>query len=266
MSPSALGATAVGRRCRPWSLTVFAPLPCRYGQAPEQLEDQLDKQPPRLQRGSAGSLSDAAAHEQTDAPVPQRRRPQQAPEQQPARQLPRLPPSAGQQAAEENGVLGTWAGRQRVFAEHLRQQEQEPEPQRPHKALAAGRHAGSSVSPTAAAAAAASPADGAAAAAGNSASDEAGLPEASLRQHGNTPVVLAPAPLLRPAPAAPSTIPEPTLDAELNAAWRWRFTRKWQAEQMKQFEAAPEGGGGDDEEEWAAALRLMDATDGLNMQ
>lgn len=78
-------------------------------------------------------------------------------------------------------------------------------------------------------------------------------------------VLAAPAPQ-RPAPAAPSAIPEPTLDAELNAAWRWRFTRKWQAEQMKQFEAAPEGGGGDDEEEWAAALRLMDATDGLNMQ
>lgn len=54
---------------------------------------------------------------------------------------------------------------------------------------------------------------------------------------------------------------------------RWRFTRKWQAEQMKQFEPpAPPGanGGlaeGEDEEEWTAALRLMDTVDGgLNMQ
>ncbi|PRW18326.1 GPI mannosyltransferase 3 [Chlorella sorokiniana] len=225
-----------------------------YGHCHQQSEDELDKQPPRLQRGSAGSLSDAAAHEQADVPPPQRRRQQQpAPEQQPVRQLPRLPSPAGQQTADEDGVLGTWAGRQRIFAEHLRQEEQELEPQRPRRPTAAGQHAGSPEAPTAAAEAGSAP-------------EEAALPEASLRQHGNTPVVLAPPPLARPAAAEPSAIPEPTLDAEMNAAWRWRFTRKWQAEQMKQFDAAPEGGGGDDEEEWAAALRLMDATDGLNMQ
>jgi hypothetical protein len=52
---------------------------------------------------------------------------------------------------------------------------------------------------------------------------------------------------------------------------RWRFTRKWQAEQMKQFEPPPppgaNGGQGEDEEEWTAALRLLDTADGgLNMQ
>lgn len=238
---------------------------CRYGQRHEQLEEELDKQPPRLQRGSAGSLSDAAAHEQAEAAAPQRRRqPQAQLEQQPRQLPPRLPPSAEQQAAEDSGVLGTWAGRQRIFAEHLRQQEQEVEAQRARPPPAPGRHASESPTVTSAAAAAGD-SSGAEGGAGSS-DDEAGLPEASLRQHGNTPVVLAAPPLPRPAPAAATEIPEPTLDAEMNAAWRWRFTRKWQAEQMKQFEAAPEGGGGDDEEEWAAAMRLMDATDGLNMQ
>lgn len=239
---------------------------CRYGQRHEQLEEELDKQPPRLQRGSAGSLSDAAAHEQAEAAAPQRRRqPQAQLEQQPRQLPPRLPPSAEQQAAEDSGVLGTWAGRQRIFAEHLRQQEQEVEAQRARPPPAPGRHASESPTVTSAAAAAGD-SSGAEGGAGSS-DDEAGLPEASLRQHGNTPVVLAAPPLPRPAPAAATEIPEPTLDAEMNAAWRWRFTRKWQAEQMKQFEAAPQGGGGgDDEEEWAAALRLMNATDGLNMQ
>ena len=56
-------------------------------------------------------------------------------------------------------------------------------------------------------------------------------------------------------------------------ACRWRFTRKWQAEQMKQFEppAAPGPNGGiaegEEEEEWSEAMRLMDAVDGgLNQQ
>ncbi|EFN58691.1 hypothetical protein CHLNCDRAFT_140305 [Chlorella variabilis] len=79
-----------------------------------------------------------------------------------------------------------------------------------------------------------------------------------------------------PAPTAVQQLMqagETSLDQEMNAAWRWRFTRKWQAEQMKQFEPpAPPGanGGlaeGEDEEEWTAALRLMDTVDGgLNMQ
>ncbi|GAB4815393.1 hypothetical protein N2152v2_002439 [Parachlorella kessleri] len=59
--------------------------------------------------------------------------------------------------------------------------------------------------------------------------------------------------------------PEVDEEDEVNAAWRWRFARKWQTEQAKQFD--PEYGreGGDDE--WGDALGYMEAlANGLNLQ
>ncbi|KDD72643.1 hypothetical protein H632_c3088p0, partial [Helicosporidium sp. ATCC 50920] len=43
---------------------------------------------------------------------------------------------------------------------------------------------------------------------------------------------------------------------EVHVAWRWRFTRKWQQEQAKQFDPSY-GKEEDNEDEWGAALGLM---------
>jgi hypothetical protein len=154
------------------------------------------------------------------------------------------------QQEDDEGMLGTWAGRQKFFTDHLRQQEeQQQQEQRQHGAVRQAS-AASSLPP--------------AAVAGDK---QVRLPEVEVR--GTTPPFV-PAPVPR---QQRGQLGETSLDQEMNAAWRWRFTRKWQAEQMKQFEPPPPPGanGGleepDDEEEWTAALRLMDTVDGgLNLQ
>ena len=56
-------------------------------------------------------------------------------------------------------------------------------------------------------------------------------------------------------------------DADMNAAWRWRFTRKWQQEQLRQIDGAASVGG-NDEDDWSTALDYMAAavSGGLNLQ
>lgn len=53
----------------------------------------------------------------------------------------------------------------------------------------------------------------------------------------------------------------PSLDEDeskvVEAAWRWRFGRRWVQEQAKQFD--PEFGHEDDQEEWDDALGYLDA-------
>lgn len=217
-----------------------------------------------LRRGSAGSLSDAAANEQETRRRDSMRR-QPSAGQAAAKGLPRPHQNSRRlrEEEEDNGVLGTWAGRQRFFSDHLRQEEEERQQQQQQQQRQQRGGMPPLPPPTAGAAAAA-----AAQEAGGPSEREAELPYVAPPRT-ETPVVLAPPPLPLRANDHPSGA---TLDAEMNAAWRWRFTRKWQAEQMKQFDGpAPPGPNGlaegEDEEEWAAALRLMDAVDGgLNMQ
>lgn len=239
---------------------------CRFGRTEEQQLQEPDEQAPQQRRGSAGSLDDgAAANEQDDAAAARRREPHR-------RQLSNSLPAAAKglhrplangrrsRDGEEDGVLGTWAGRQRIFSEHLRQEEQ-PQPPAPHQQQHQQEEEQNAIPPPTAPA----PAAEAAPAAG------AG-PSAHEPQHGESPVVLGASPLHvrggRGQPVAAETGGgDSTFDEEVHAAWRWRFTRKWQAEQLAALEvpAAPERE--DDEEEWAAALRLMDAVEGgLNMQ
>lgn len=54
---------------------------------------------------------------------------------------------------------------------------------------------------------------------------------------------------------------EESEDADRNAAWRWRFTRKWQQEQLRQIDGATSIGGGDDDD-WATAMDYMAAAAG----
>jgi hypothetical protein len=55
-------------------------------------------------------------------------------------------------------------------------------------------------------------------------------------------------------------------DADIQAAWKWRFSRKWQKEQLRQLEGATSTELGDDDE-WSTALDYMAAAaGGLNLQ
>jgi hypothetical protein len=55
-------------------------------------------------------------------------------------------------------------------------------------------------------------------------------------------------------------------EADMNAAWRWRFSRKWQQEQLRQLETAPSAGGGE-EDDWTTALDMMaNAAGGMALQ
>jgi hypothetical protein len=55
-------------------------------------------------------------------------------------------------------------------------------------------------------------------------------------------------------------------DADIQAAWKWRFSRKWQKEQLRQLEGATSIEPGDDDE-WSTALDYMSAAaGGLNLQ
>lgn len=63
-------------------------------------------------------------------------------------------------------------------------------------------------------------------------------------------------------PAAPVDSPcEDSEDADRNAAWRWRFTRKWQQEQLRQIDGTTSIGGGDDDD-WTTAMDYMAAAAG----
>jgi hypothetical protein len=66
----------------------------------------------------------------------------------------------------------------------------------------------------------------------------------------------------RREPGNPAAIDD---DAELHQAWRWRFGRKWQMEQARQFD--PENTEENEDDEWGAALGYLGtAGDGLNLQ
>lgn len=133
------------------ALTIVA---CRFGRSPPQDVDvtvrhQAASAHPR--RGSAGSFGDLPAAEQVQAsaspvrngrrlPVPssaatqrQQQQQQQAPQQAP--QLVRQGANGrlhnGLAAGQgDDDVLGTWAGRQRIFSEHLRGQEEQNQAER----------------------------------------------------------------------------------------------------------------------------------------
>ncbi|KFM29093.1 hypothetical protein F751_3710 [Auxenochlorella protothecoides] len=162
------------------------------------------------------------------------------------------------------GRLGTWAGRQRVFAEFLRGEEAEE----------AGR---------AAARAAAAAADGS-----DDEEEGEGGERVSPRTSASPPEVqgvrprhiFGPAllggeeraassgPVVLGAMRAPASnaggrgadsaaaAQRSAEDEDVNMAWRWRFTRKWQMEQAKQFDPAY-GQDGEDEDDWGAALGYM---------
>ncbi|KAL4458161.1 hypothetical protein ABPG75_013026 [Micractinium tetrahymenae] len=250
----------------------------------EELPAQLSAAPAHQRRASAGRFSDlAAAAEQGQAGAsPARDRRRQAPtssaaqqqqQQQQQQQAPQLVRHSGNgrlhqnglAAGEEDGVLGTWAGRQRIFSELLRGQERQA-------GAAASLQAGGQQQQQ-------QQQQGRAEQQEQAEQLRYQLTQPPLREEDEegspAAVVLRPPEPSRAAPAArgqQSAQPAAEsidLDQEMNAAWRWRFTRKWQAEQMKQFDApaAAPGGDGEDEEEWTAALRMMQAVDGgLNMQ
>lgn len=50
-------------------------------------------------------------------------------------------------------------------------------------------------------------------------------------------------------------------DPDINAAWRWRFSRKWQQEQMRPMQGGSSVGGAD-EDDWVSALDYMAAAAG----
>ena len=227
----------------------------RFGARPGQshLEDPPEDQASTLQRVSADSTSSGAANEQAEAAGREARRREPPPPRR--HQLPAAVQGPPQRLDSDDGhgVLGTWAGRQRIFAEHLKQQQEEEERQR---RLQQEQQEQQEPPPPPRQQRAPPP---------PAIAEDVEVPQAYAA--GETPVVLGAA---APAGAAGGALPEPSLDAEMNAAWRWRFTRKWQAEQMKQFEAPAAEGGGEgeeEEEEWAQALRMMAHVEGgLNMQ
>lgn len=166
---------------------------CRFGE-PANHDPGVEPSLPRhhTKRGSSGSLSDSAGNEQAEGAAGGghqhwRRTPSNR------RQAPPAPHSARHQNGavqeDENGALGTWAGRQRVFADHFRQQQEQQQEQRPH---------GGEVL---------RPPDGAAAEHGEPSQVQAG---------GSSPPAM-------PAPTAVQQLMqagETSLDQEMNAAWR----------------------------------------------
>jgi hypothetical protein len=90
---------------------------------------------------------------------------------------------------EDDGALGTWAGRQRVFADHFREQQEQQQERKPH--------AGAALQPPN----------------GSAAEHE----EPSQGQTGGSP------PLAMAAPMAARHLKQPgetPMDQEMNAAWR----------------------------------------------
>ena len=157
-----------------------------------------EQQKPTITRGSAGSLSDSPGGQEqgesrAGAEGEQYRRHEAANHQQAANAAVGAAPRLLQNGAfDDDSALGTWAGRQRIFSDHLRQQELEQErEEQQHAALRA--------------AAAAATAE----LAGNT---------AASRARGESPPMAAPAPAMQPGPAV---VGEMSLDQEMNAAWRW---------------------------------------------
>ena len=70
--------------------------------------------------------------------------------------------------------------------------------------------------------------------------------------HVNQPIDCQPAPPVH-------VQREDSEDADINAAWRWRFTRKWQQEQLRQLDPAASAA---DEDDWATAMDYMAAAAG----
>ena len=111
-----------------------------------------------------------------------------------------------QQEQQAQGMqLGTWAERKRVFSEHLRQEEDEQQ--------------------TRAALPPASPVLEEAGPAGLQQS--AGRQGQQRRPRASSPPQRIPSTRTPPATREPSTQSTES-DSELHAAWRWRFSRKWQ--------------------------------------
>lgn len=153
-----------------------------------------------------------------------------------------------QDARGEGMQLGTWADRKRVFSEHLRQEEATQEREQ------GGQRRGPQ-------------------------GDPVGSAAAGPQQQGAWQRPQQQAPASSPPQRVPSShalrrdahlhrqqsSTSTESDSELHAAWRWRFSRKWQMEQAKQFD--PEfGKDGGDEDDFEAALKYMDAVEGLNLQ
>ena len=164
---------------------------------------------PSIREGAVG------AHRKTTSP------PRPAPEA-------RVAATPVKEAAAENATpgdrLGTWAGRQRVFADFLREEEEQA--QRAAAEAASSVPRSESVTDGLLGAEASS-----AASAGSqifqAESAETRAPPAASRQRADRPSSGAPA-VLRPSTAPHDQAATPGEDDELNMAWRWRFTRKWQ--------------------------------------
>lgn len=120
-----------------------------------------------------------------------------------------------------DGRLGTWAGRQRVFADFLREEEAGGAGQEEEEGVvgsvpgsdmtAEGLEPGSVTSMG-----------------GHIFQSESGeRREETRRKRDKEPSSGAPA-VLRPPPVPHVSASTPGEDDEINMAWRWRFTRKWQ--------------------------------------
>lgn len=141
-----------GTQCQ-CSRRILAPVDpaCRFGRSPPQDVEEVPSQrtaaSAHQRRASAGSLSDLRAADQGQggtSPARNGRRPQGPPsaatqreqqtqqQQQQQQHQPQLVRHSGNGRLQdralgqgEDDVLGTWAGRQRIFAEHLRGQERQ---------------------------------------------------------------------------------------------------------------------------------------------
>ena len=159
--------------------------------------------------------------------------------------------------AQDAVALGTWAERQHVFSDLVQreeagqakrqqeQQEQQQEQQRRRSGGAAPAQSPEAIPEEAATPAAPGAADGAAD--GPSASNPpANIPGAGARAEDTL---------------GRRTSFDGSEADEMNAAWRWRFSRKWQVEQAKQLD--PDyGRTAGDEDEWDGALGYMEAVGG----
>ena len=176
-------------------------------------------------------------------------------------------PSAAQQeeaTATEAEVpqLGTWAGRKRIFSEHLREESAAERQAAAEEGSCGGVVGGAGEQQRAGGAAAVALQRGKAA--GASAAGT-GLPPAGPSARPASPPQRIPsAQCSKPPARQQSAASNESNDSDLHAAWRWRFSRKWQQEQAKQFD--PNYGREEEEDAFEAALNYMDAVEGLNLQ
>jgi len=147
----------------------------------------------------------------------------------------------------ENG-LGTWAERQQVFSHIACEEDQEENFDKGarHRGAVFG---GNSNLPNA---------QGSNEINNNSALQSSNTPEDLIQSAEVAPMIDS----LHPRQQSAESINE---DADIQAAWKWRFSRKWQKEQLRQLEGTTSMEPGDDDDEWSTALDYM-AAGGLNLQ